>query len=73
MPKKLLNSEGMRNSYIFLQSPKVQVLSLGYSPSQGAETTLCLSQVLQVSPTHNSLCDALGKETMVTTSQSVVG
>ena len=61
MPQQLLNSEGMRKNYIFLQSPKVQVLALLYSPSQGDETTLCLSHVLQVSPTHNISCDALGK------------
>ena len=61
----------MRNSYIVLASPRVQVLDIGYSPSQGDETTLFLSQVLQVSPTHNNLIDALGKETMVTTSQLV--
>ena len=67
MPQILLNSEGMRKRYTVLQSPRVQVLSLGYSPSQEFETTLCLYRVLQVSPTHNILCDSLGKETMVTT------
>ena len=71
--QELLNGEGTRKSYIVLQSPGVQVLVLGYSPSQGAETTLCLSQVLQVSPTQNNLCDAIVQETMVTTSQSVTG
>ena len=73
MPQKLVNSEDMRNSYTILQSPKVQVLALGYSPSEGAEITLCMSRVLQFPPTHNIPCDALGKETMVTNSQSVVG
>ena len=62
MPQKLLNSECMRNSYIVLQSLGVQVLALGYAPSQGAETTLFMSRVLQVSPTHNSLCDSIGQE-----------
>ena len=59
--QELLNGEGTRKSYIVLQSPGVQVLVLGYSPSQGDETALCLSQGLQVSPTHNHLCDSLGK------------
>ena len=34
MPQKFLNSGGMRNNYIVLQSPKVQVSALSYSPSQ---------------------------------------